>query len=185
VSLLTATISGQLLNPTQGASSSRVTIEAAAGGGRMTYSGQAILGRVPVPIQKDGTAAVTLPQVPQSGLLPLGAMWRLRIEGSGDTYIHDFTLTADTTWDQVIQTATTATSAGAGVSAVTVGASPWTYTNADHSIEALYIKGGTVSAVTKNSAAIFAQSNVSVLLNPGEAVTVTYSVAPTAFKDVK
>lgn len=72
-----------------------------------------------------------------------------------------------------------------GVSAVTVGASPFTYTNTDQSEEALYIKGGTVSAVTKNGTAIFATTNVTVFLKPGEAVTITYSSAPTAFKDIK
>ena len=72
-----------------------------------------------------------------------------------------------------------------GVASITVGASPFTYTNADSVPEMVYIQGGTVSAVAKDSVTIFATTNVSVWLEPGEAVTVTYSAAPTMKKDRK
>lgn len=102
--LAMATISGLLVNPVQAASSSTVTIEAATDGARMTYPGREIGGRYPVKIQKDGSASVTIPQTPQTGLLPAGAKWRLTIKGGGDTYTVPFTLTADTTWDTIIET---------------------------------------------------------------------------------
>jgi hypothetical protein len=72
-----------------------------------------------------------------------------------------------------------------GVAAVTVTASPFTYTNGDRVPEVVYISGGTVSAVAKNAVTVFAGTNCSVSLDPGEAVTVTYTVAPTINKDRK
>lgn len=77
------------------------------------------------------------------------------------------------------------TGAGAGVAAITVGASPYTYTNADGVSEAVYISGGTVSAVAKNGITVFGASPATVWLEPGEDVTVTYSAAPTMAKDRK
>lgn len=75
-----------------------------------------------------------------------------------------------------------------GASAVTPGASPWTYT-AGNTPEVLYLEGGTVSNVTKNgislATALSATSSLAVPLDPGEAVIVTYTVAPTANKDQK
>jgi len=73
-----------------------------------------------------------------------------------------------------------------GVSRVTIGPSPWTYTNNDFVREAMYIRGGTVSDITKDGVAgIFAASNVTVWLEPGESLTVTYSSPPTVNKDRK
>lgn len=72
-----------------------------------------------------------------------------------------------------------------GVAAITVGASPFTYTNNDAVEEMVYITGGTVSAIAKNAVTIFAASPAGVLLTPGESLTVTYSVAPTMNKDRK
>jgi len=75
-----------------------------------------------------------------------------------------------------------------GVSAVTPGASPWTYT-AGSTPEVLYLLGGTVSAVVKNSVtlatALSSTQSLPITLDPGEAVVVTYTVAPTANKDQK
>ena len=73
-----------------------------------------------------------------------------------------------------------------GVSRVTIGPSPWTYTNNDFVREAIYILGGTVSDISKDGVAgIFAASNVTVWLEPGESLTVTYSSPPTVNKDRK
>jgi parallel beta-helix repeat protein len=73
-----------------------------------------------------------------------------------------------------------------GVSRVTIGPSPWTYTNNDFVREAIYIRGGTVSDVTKDGlAGIFAGSNVTVWLEPGESLTLTYSSPPIVSKDRK
>ena len=69
---------------------------------------------------------------------------------------------------------------------ITVGASPYTYTNADNSMETVYIYGGTVSneSLTRNSTTtqIGAATGLSVVLSPGDAVQVTYSAAPTMVK---
>jgi len=73
-----------------------------------------------------------------------------------------------------------------GVSTVTIGPSPWTYTNNDFVREAIYIRGGTVSDISKDGVAgIFAASNVTVWVEPGESLTVTYSSPPTVHKDRK
>jgi hypothetical protein len=70
-----------------------------------------------------------------------------------------------------------------GVSAIGVTASPFTYANNDGVPEAVYIAGGTVSAVSKNNITIFRASPCTVYLEPNEAVTVTYSVPPAMNKD--
>src|SRR2546427_12927135 len=70
-----------------------------------------------------------------------------------------------------------------GVSRVTIGPSPWTYTNNDFVREAIYIRGGTVSDISKDGVAgVFAASNVTVLLEPGGSLTGTYSSPPTVNK---
>jgi len=71
------------------------------------------------------------------------------------------------------------------VSAIAVTASPFTYTNKDGVPETLYIAGGTVSAVAKSGITIFTASPCTIHLDPAEAVTVTYSVAPRMNKDPK
>src|SRR6266566_333968 len=73
-----------------------------------------------------------------------------------------------------------------GVSRVTIGPSPWTYTNNDFVREAVYVRGGTVTDITKDGlAGIFAGSNVTVWLEPGESFTLAYSSAPIVSKDRK
>lgn len=74
--------------------------------------------------------------------------------------------------------------AGAGVS---VTGSPFTYTNVDGYDEDVSIAGGTVSAVTATRVGAAASSvgtatGMLVRLAPGDAVTVTYTVAPTMRK---
>jgi len=70
-----------------------------------------------------------------------------------------------------------------GVSAIPVSGSPFTYTNTDGVPEAIDVTGGVVSAVVKNPVTILTASPCTVYLEPGEAVTVTYSVPPTMNKD--
>jgi hypothetical protein len=65
----------------------------------------------------------------------------------------------------------------ATTSAITVAASPFTFTAGDTPIT-VYIFNGTVSAVSVDGASTFAATNCSVKLNCGKSVVVTYSVAP-------
>ena len=70
-----------------------------------------------------------------------------------------------------------------GVSTIPLSGSPFTYTNTGGVPQIVYITGGVVSAVAKNSVTILTSSPCTVYLEPGEAVTVTYSVPPTINKD--
>ena len=70
-----------------------------------------------------------------------------------------------------------------GLSAVPVKASPFTYANNDGATEVIYIAGGTVSAVAKNGVTVFTTTPCTVYLQPGDVVTVAYTVAPTVNKD--
>lgn len=69
-----------------------------------------------------------------------------------------------------------------GASAISVGASPFTYT-AGYTPETIYITGGTVSSIAKNSITLFTATEKSVNLEPGESLIVTYSAAPTMNTD--
>lgn len=71
-----------------------------------------------------------------------------------------------------------------GQSAITVGASPFTYT-AGSCNEIVYIYGGTVSNVSVGSTQVAAASPAQVTLSPHGTVTVTYSVIPNMVKDVQ
>ena len=71
-----------------------------------------------------------------------------------------------------------------GLSSITVGASPFTYT-AGVSSEVVHITGGTVSAIKRDSTSVSSGSNRSILLQPGQALTVTYSALPTMVADVQ
>lgn len=64
-----------------------------------------------------------------------------------------------------------------GISAPSVGTSPYTYT-AGNTKETVYISGGTVSSVVKGSITLYTSTNCSVLLMPNESIVVTYTVAP-------
>src|SRR6202162_3594867 len=70
-----------------------------------------------------------------------------------------------------------------GPSAITVGASPFTYT-AGVSPEIVYISGGTLSAVKLGGTTVATSSPAQVALAPNQAVQITYSVAPTMVTDV-
>lgn len=77
-------------------------------------------------------------------------------------------------------------SAGAtagATSAISVTASPFTYT-AGNQYETVYISGGTVSIVAVNGTTVFTATGCTVRLAPGKAVVVTYSVLPTMNKTV-
>lgn len=104
MTLATATISGQWLRPDLGRSADTVHINAATQGGRLKYGATVIDGKIPVKIGSDGSASVTIPQLPQAGLDPADAQWELVVKNSTGTYSVFFTLTADTTWDAIVET---------------------------------------------------------------------------------
>lgn len=60
---------------------------------------------------------------------------------------------------------------------ITVGASPFVYTCGPSPVT-VYISGGAVSLVTKNGVSLTNAFPISIPLTPGEAITVTYTVAP-------
>ncbi len=72
-----------------------------------------------------------------------------------------------------------------GIAPITTPPSGSPYTNNDGVPEAIYIVGGTISHVKKNSTNLFTTTNVTVWLEPGESVTITYSSAPSMFRDRK
>lgn len=76
-----------------------------------------------------------------------------------------------------------------GVAAITVTASPFTYTNNDGVDEMVSIDGGTITTVAKNAITLYSfggtAARCAVFLKPGEAVTVTYTGAPSMNKDRK
>ena len=69
-----------------------------------------------------------------------------------------------------------------GISAITVGASPFTYT-AGASPETVYVSGGTITSITKGGNN-FGLTSGAFNLEPYESIIVTYTVAPTMYKDV-
>lgn len=71
-----------------------------------------------------------------------------------------------------------------GPVAISVGASPFTYT-AHAAPETVYLYGGTVSSITRGGVQIASSSNCSVHLEPHQSLIVTYSVAPSMSKDRK
>lgn len=62
--------------------------------------------------------------------------------------------------------------------AVTVGASPWSYTAPDYPTN-LYLTGGTVSAITQGGVTVASASERVIPAEPGDVIVVTYSAAPT------
>lgn len=70
-----------------------------------------------------------------------------------------------------------------GQTTISVGSSPFTYTNGP-SPSVVYIHGGTVSSIVIGSSTLAVASPAQVTLAPGEAVVVTYSVLPTMIADV-
>ena len=71
-----------------------------------------------------------------------------------------------------------------GLDLIDVGpVSPFTYVNDDGVSEAIYITGGAVSDITKNNESIFASSPATILLDPGDSLTVTHADPPRILKD--
>jgi hypothetical protein len=70
-----------------------------------------------------------------------------------------------------------------GPAAITVGASPFTYT-AGNSDEEVYIYGGTVSSIVRGGVTLATSTNSRVFVPANGSVVVTYSVAPTMAKDI-
>lgn len=70
-----------------------------------------------------------------------------------------------------------------GTLAITVGASPFTYT-AGTSSETVYVDGGTVTSITKNGQTIATSTGRNIHLEPNESIVVTYTAAPTMVKDI-
>lgn len=67
---------------------------------------------------------------------------------------------------------------------VTVGTSPYTYTNSSASNQQIFIQGGTVSAITfqpngGTSISLSAFTDNVMVLRPNDTVTITYTSAPT------
>ncbi len=84
--------------------------------------------------------------------------------------------------------------AAGGLQLVTVGASPFTYTNQSESVEVLYVNqpASVTGTIAKNGVALAAVTTPAataittpVLLGPGQAFTYTYNAgAPTMARDV-
>jgi len=70
-----------------------------------------------------------------------------------------------------------------GVSSITPGASPYTYT-AGTSPETVYVYGGTVSDITQGGVTLATASPAQFQLGPNESIVVTYTVAPTMRKSI-
>lgn len=62
---------------------------------------------------------------------------------------------------------------------VSVGASPFTWTNATGAAVTAIVTGGTVSSITLGGSTVAAATNTSVAVPPGQAIVITYSSAPT------
>ncbi|HTT16476.1 MAG TPA: hypothetical protein VMH49_03855 [Thermoplasmata archaeon] len=63
--------------------------------------------------------------------------------------------------------------------AITVGASPFTYTNGTPDPQEVTVTGGTVSAITVGGVSVPVASPTRLLVRPGVSVVVTYSSSPT------
>jgi hypothetical protein len=102
MALTTATISGSFVRPDAGAAAMTAYIEAASENSLLTSAGQVIWSKVPVKIQSDGSATVTLWQLPQADIAPSDARWRLVMMSGQKRYTQEFTLSGDITWDTLV-----------------------------------------------------------------------------------
>lgn len=75
----------------------------------------------------------------------------------------------------------TGRSAGSQVG-ITVGTSPFTYTNDDGFDEWVFLTAGTVSAFALDGVTIYSSTGRAVLLHAGHNITITYSALPTLTK---
>ena len=113
------TIRGKLTSPAGDALNHYpLIIEATSANGDLvdTVGNQVWTGRTQVNPGSDGSYEITLPDLPQADILPVGARWRLIRPGAGKIYRDpaitqsapepvEFALSADMTWDEVIETA--------------------------------------------------------------------------------
>ena len=88
-----------------------------------------------------------------------------------------------TTLADIVLASGFSTAAGAATT-VTVGTSPYTYTNTSASNQQIFIQGGTVSAITfqPNGGTSISLSGLTdniMILRPNDTVTITYTSAPT------
>jgi hypothetical protein len=72
-----------------------------------------------------------------------------------------------------------------GVTTQSTPSSGGTYTNNDRVPEAIYMRGGSGVTVTKNGITIANETPNTIWLEPGDAITISYSTAPTIVKDRK
>lgn len=74
-----------------------------------------------------------------------------------------------------------------GTFAVTVTASPFTFTDTAFVLETLYIRGGAITSITKSGVTLFgalaAGSAVTVSMYPGQSIIITYTVMPSITVD--
>jgi parallel beta-helix repeat protein len=70
-----------------------------------------------------------------------------------------------------------------GIAQITVGGSPFTYTNRDGVPEAVYVAGGSVSEISKGGAVLFTAGPATIWLDPDESVTITHLDPPQMLKD--
>lgn len=62
---------------------------------------------------------------------------------------------------------------------VSVGASPFTWTNSTGAAVTAIVTGGAVSSITLGGSTVAASTNTSIAVPPGQAIVITYSSAPT------
>ena len=87
------------------------------------------------------------------------------------------------TWTAVQTFPGVKTTAGVATT-VTVGASPYTYTNSSASNQQIFVQGGTVSAISFNpnggtGIALSGLTDNVITLRPNDTLTITYTAAPT------
>ena len=70
-----------------------------------------------------------------------------------------------------------------GAEPISVGSSPFTYVNTDNVTEVIYIDGGVVSEIAKDSTRLFTSTGKGVSLDPGESLIVTFSQTPSMVRD--
>lgn len=67
----------------------------------------------------------------------------------------------------------------------TVTASPYTYTNTSFYPQTVYVRGGTVSSITRGGVQVGGATEAAVPLESGQSAVITYSSAPTVVVDTK
>ena len=93
-----------------------------------------------------------------------------------------YTWTANQTFDSIITANGFKTTAGAAT-AITVGTSPYTYTNSSSSNQEILITGGAITALSfgpDGGTGISLNLGLSqIIMRPNDTLTITYTTAPT------